>query len=888
MENNTEYFAFISYMREDEKWAVWLQHKLEHYKLPSNLNGRTDLPKEIRPIFRDQSELAGGVLAEELQKALERSRYLIVICSPNAAKSQWVGKEVESFIEMGRTDKIIPFIIDGTPHSHNQEDECFPSSLLNMPPEKELLGVNINEMGRDAAAVKVVAQMFGLKFDTLWQRFEREQKKRKKLVLGGVLAFAILAICVAGWIWQQNVRLKEKDWRMMENRSRFIAEKACSLVKDGDSYTAQRLLLEVLPESITDKSRPYTIEAEMALRNASFHQTAILHDDSYVHSAAYSPDGSLIATATNDRTIKIWSAKDCSLLKTLYGHNFAVWSVSFNPDGKRIVSASGDKTVRIWDIESNKELLELQGHTDCVWDASFSPDGKRVVSSSSDGTVRVWNAEDGTQLLRIMVPDYPIVRSANYSLDGKTIVTASFDGIVRLWSADDGVLLESFEIQDSHIYYANISPNCNQIISSTGDGLIQIWNVEDGSLHQSLEGHTDVVCSVAFSPNGKHAISASYDKTIKIWNLENGTLLQTLEGHSDYVLSAAFCSDEKHVVSSSYDKTVRIWSIDNISTNCFEGHTDIVHSAVFSPNNKQVASSSKDGTVIIWDEYSGVVHQTLEGNSNPRTVAYSSDGKRIVVASASFEGKVGIWDVDKGSWIHLLDEEGFRALAAAFSPDGKKVVSAEEKYIRVWDAEKGELLLSINGKNYGRISSVAFSPDGTRIVSASHNGCVCVWDAVNGSEVLMVAHRNPVWSAVFSPDGRYIATASSDGLVGIVSVWDAVDGSIFRRFEGHTSTVYSVSYSPDGRYVVSGSGDNTVRVWDVETNCLLQTFEGHSGAIHSVAFNQEGNLIASASNDSTVRIWSFPSFQDILYNAHERFKDNPLTSEERHQYYLEE
>jgi hypothetical protein len=95
-----EYFAFISYKREDEKWAVWLQNKLEHYKLPSNLNGRIDLPKEIRPIFRDKSELAGGVLADEIQKALEASRYLIVICSPRAAQSPWVGKEVQSFIDM--------------------------------------------------------------------------------------------------------------------------------------------------------------------------------------------------------------------------------------------------------------------------------------------------------------------------------------------------------------------------------------------------------------------------------------------------------------------------------------------------------------------------------------------------------------------------------------------------------------------------------------------------------------------------------------------------------------------------------------------------------------------------------------------------------------------
>ena len=106
-ESNKEYFAFISYQREDERWAKWLQHKLEHYKLPSNLNGRTDFPKAIRPIFRDASELTPGNLPQQIHEALEQSKYLIVICSPRSARSEWVNKEVETFISMGKTANVI-------------------------------------------------------------------------------------------------------------------------------------------------------------------------------------------------------------------------------------------------------------------------------------------------------------------------------------------------------------------------------------------------------------------------------------------------------------------------------------------------------------------------------------------------------------------------------------------------------------------------------------------------------------------------------------------------------------------------------------------------------------------------------------------------------------
>lgn len=224
MRNEKEYFAFISYQREDEKWAVWLQHKLEHYKLPSNLNGRTDLPKEIRPIFRDKSELAGGVLADEIQSALEVSKYLIVICSPRAAQSRWVGKEVQSFIDMGRTDKIIPFIIGGKAHAQNPEDESFPSALLNLPPEQELLGINIDEMGRDAAAVKVVAQMFGLKFDMLWQRYEKENRRRRVFIVVAALLLAFAGMGIAIWLSMLNKRITDQNEKIYTQNEEIIKQ----------------------------------------------------------------------------------------------------------------------------------------------------------------------------------------------------------------------------------------------------------------------------------------------------------------------------------------------------------------------------------------------------------------------------------------------------------------------------------------------------------------------------------------------------------------------------------------------------------------------------------------------------------------------------------------
>ena len=169
-------YAFISYQRRDEKWAEWLQRKLEHYRLPiSARKSDPSIPEHVRPIFKDTTDLSGGNLSDVLCNALRSSKYLIVVCSPNAVRSAWVSKEVQSFIDSGRESYIIPFIVAGEPYT--ESDECFPESLRKLRGEREQLAISVNEMGRDAAVVKVVARMFNLQFDKLWQRFEREKKK---------------------------------------------------------------------------------------------------------------------------------------------------------------------------------------------------------------------------------------------------------------------------------------------------------------------------------------------------------------------------------------------------------------------------------------------------------------------------------------------------------------------------------------------------------------------------------------------------------------------------------------------------------------------------------------------------------------------------------------
>ena len=520
-----KFFAFISYQRQDEEYAEWLRKKLEHYRLPSSLRKKdASLPKEIRPIFRDALELTGGFLAQEIEQALEQSKFLIVVCSPRSARSPWVNKEVEYFIQSGRTQYIIPYIIDGEPFAQDESNECFPPALRTLTANNELLGINMNELGRDAAAIKVVARMFGLRFDVLWQRYEREQRRNRWLVVGGALLFAVVSLAIGGYIYRNNLELdrtnealreermkveaeknraeealaslhlandsiekqhvfleqtnselvEERDnavranWEMLENQSRYVAEKAIALTDAGDSYTARLLCLDILPLDVNNPNRPYTSEADAALRYACEHNSGTLRGHTgFVESANFSPDERYIVSASRDKTLKIWDTQSWECIKTLEGHTGRVWSATFSPNGKYIVSASSDNTIKIWDTKNWECIKTLEGHTSSVYSANFSTDGKYIVSASNDKTIKIWDTKNW-ECIKTLEGHIYYVNTATFSPDGRYIVSAPRDNTIKIWDTTYWVCVKTIECE-SDVRDANFSPDGRQIAYATGN-----------------------------------------------------------------------------------------------------------------------------------------------------------------------------------------------------------------------------------------------------------------------------------------------------------------------------------------------------------------------------------------------------------------------------------
>ncbi|WLS43253.1 NB-ARC domain-containing protein [Micromonospora profundi] len=377
-----------------------------------------------------------------------------------------------------------------------------------------------------------------------------------------------------------------------------------------------------------------------------------------VRSAAVAPDGTWLATAGDDGTVRVWDPVTGGRRAVLAGHTGGVRSVAVAPDGTWLATASFDRTVRVWDPVTGGRRAVLAGHTGGVRSVAVAPDGTWLATAGDDGTVRIWDPVTGRQRAVLTGAG----NSVAVAPDGTWLAAACNDGTVRIW---DPVTGRQRAVLTGHILWVDsvaVAPDGTWLATASLDQTGRIWDPVTGRQRAVLTGHTREVRSVAVAPDGTWLATASLDRTVRIWDPVTGRQRAVLTGHTRGVRSVAVAPDGTWLATASFDRTVRIWDpVTGRQRAVLTGHTREVNSVVIAPDGTWLATASDDGTVRIWDPVTGRQRAVLTGHTREvNSVVIAPDGTWL--ATTSDDGTVRIWDPATGDCCAMMRTE--RALAA--------------------------------------------------------------------------------------------------------------------------------------------------------------------------------------------------------------------------------
>ncbi len=474
-----------------------------------------------------------------------------------------------------------------------------------------------------------------------------------------------------------------------------------------------------------------------------------------INSVAFGPHSDWLVAGGDDGSVRVWplAAEDTST--ALPGHDYPVTDVAVSSDGGRIASASLDKTARVWDAGTRK-LLYTCNHDHWVNAVAFSADGKNLATSSWDKQLKLWDARTGQ--FQFALDELPgPVRNLAFSPDGSRLAAACQDHSVVVWDlvtkktirnwqgepgkvrtvafSSDGQLLASvnFDLgkQEGRILKVPATPlgisfGDNDALAAAGaDGNFYFWNVSDSTSGQ-LREHTGPIRALAFNPVRKLWATGAEDGDIVLWKQPLGDK-ETLKGPHRWVNAVAFNRAGDALAAGSADGTLKIWSLDDPKTpRTIAAHMGPVRGVAFRDDGKCLATAGSDRTVHLWNPAAGTKLFTLAHEAPVLAVAFQPGGDLIATACA--DRHIRLWDSKTGQPLRDLRGHTHAVTCLTFTPDGQRLVSgSDDATLKIWDPTTGQETLTLRGHTQG-ITGVAFTPNASRLASSSWDQTIRLWE----------------------------------------------------------------------------------------------------------------------------------------------------------------
>jgi WD40 repeat protein len=866
-EQRAGYDAFMSYSRVlDGRLAPAFQRELERFAKPWYR------VRSLR-VFRDDANLtANPGLWSSIEAGLAASEWFVLMASPEAARSPWVTREVAWWLGNRSPQRLLIVLTGGEAVWDERAGDfdweastALPQTLRGVFREEprwvDLRGLRAKEHVdranpefRDRVA-DVAAAVRGKPKDALIGEHLRQHRRAMRLARGGVttLALLLIATTVAAALALNEALAAETQAQVALSR-----QLAAQAVNDLSVNPSRAMLLSIEAGDVSD-----TAEARSALLTAVQRRPGTILDSGVVPVAgqSYSPDGALLATASNGG-ITLWNVRTrqrAGPALTVPGEYLL--TAAFSPDG-RFLAAANDTfdlarskdtmgMVFLWDVRTRRQVGALPQRKILPISpigVAFSPDGRLLAVAADDGQVTLWDLRT-LQLARSpLVGNAPIA----FSHDGRLLAAADAnnhalmlasppeDQRIALWDVHDGAALGSFVeprvsaesggLGDLGVQSLAFSPDDALLAAGSADHLVRLWRLSTHQLVQPvLDGHTKgPVASVAFSPDGRLLASGGEDGAILVWDRRPAT-----DPAGSYALVAAL-----------------------------RGHTGPVNSVVFGPDGALLASGSSDGTSMLWSTRTfGELGSLLSGRrlGGLATVSRALD----VIATVDDEtNSLRTEDVRTGMQLSSVPlGDGWRAIVVAVSPDGRLVAAgSNDGRVQVWDwrsrAKVDDLVM--NPPNV--VTALGFSAD-DRMLAAGVGNTVVVRD-VRAHRPTGTALRwtvaDGLVSLTFSPDGRLLAGAAFGGLV----LWDLRSGQPGGTVLAGVGPV--PAFSPDSTLLASEGPNDTIVLWDVRTHARRgEPIAGHQDAVRDLVFSPDGSLLASSGDDQTIRLWDVTTQQSV-------------------------
>lgn len=662
------------------------------------------------------------------------------------------------------------------------------------------------------------------------------------------------------------------------------------------------------------------------------------------------------------------------------GHLDSIYALAFSPDGTLLASAGIDKTIIIWSLSEGRQIYSLKGHSEWIFSLAFSPDGKFLASGSSDDTVKVWSVSKGTKEAEISVKPNDVA-SVAFSRDGNTLAIAGEDKAIRLYDMSTRKMKPALSGHTQSVRKISFSPDGKHLVSLGSDRTLRMW--DPITLRTVLQ--TDLKqpsTTLAYSPDGNLVAVDCGGDAVCFWDLRSGELRsEPLPQGSRSVDALTFTSDKELALADGFNLT--LWNFETKVTRlASENTTGEGSNAVAITKDGSLLASNDGQHIKLLDLRTNHTRELKGGFDSVSDVAVSSDGSLLAAAVGdhldTFGDASGVTDEERGAMIASLlgtkyvfvpsvgaianfakdsgekgsseidfivdpaKPESNRILKAhadsinslSIHPNGNTLASSsEDGTVKFWDMkklwnskkpwnEKAPTPLKILRE---QAEKIAFSPDGSLLATESRDNTLKLWDTKTW-KFRTLPNKRGIRSLLFSPNGELIAIAES-GEKGTLTLWKvdtakplhswSLDFSpkdfsagflgstkqsshvVFGEMAGSSRRFGSLSFSRDSSKVACAeinyaTGEYRIKIWDTNTGEVLQTLAGHSASIRSTAFSPKGNVLASGSWDTTIRLWSTKTGEElatiapvekhkwVIYTSDGRFDTNTTLEDNKH------